>query len=488
MLKKLSISLILVLLISIAGAFFPVPAQADGGPIVPRDLWDNLKEGQQVAVVTILNNNSAKIDLFISIQDKTNQSHEIVFFVPVGTNTSNFYAVEQDLATFDREKTTNLDRIIRDTALDKQHALQVLFSGALLTNGALLVPIWAPVLLTGCSAPATKPEATYETESSEISIYGIDEDTDLNELINTTGLPPSVFETLSKLKGQKVAVVKLQTKPQTGGSTRPGGYGYSEPGLHLSWNASLVSSEKGPTYSYPLGTGGAWSKPIELTRVYVVAPTGWDFDVTYPAIGSNQSGFDLIEGARITKYYQIPAYSIDDATGDFGRVWRATYTQSNPTEDIVIVAKPQSSFSKFQAGAQQSALSLSFAFAFLIGLLIWLLAWHFLMPRFIGKDAREQGRLRWYWGLIYPGINAAFILFPGSLLYVLFLFGLTAPSLIVTFLILGGASIGFYALIHSGRLGVSRGKAIRAYILTSLISSAGYLVLAVGFAKLVGII
>jgi hypothetical protein len=110
------------------------------------------------------------------------------------------------------------------------------------------------------------------------------------------------------------------------------------------------------------------------------------------------------------------------------------------------------------------------------------------MPRFLGKYSRQQVRLRWYWGLIYPGINAALIVFPGSLLYVLFLFGLTIPSLITLFLILGGASIGFFALIHGGHLGVSRGRAIRAFILNSLVSSAGYLVLAVVFAKLINII
>lgn len=239
MLKKLSIALFLVILICVLSAIMSVPAKADGGPIVPHDLWADLKEGQQVAVVTILNQTTAKVDLFISILDKTNQSHEVVFFVPVGTATSNFYAVEQNIATFDKQTTTELDSVIRQSAINRQHAVQVLFSGALLTNGALLVPIWAPILLTGCAAPETKPEATFQTESSQISIYSIEENTDLNALINTTGLPSSVLNTLSKLKGQQVAVVKLQTHPQVGGGTTPSLS--SEPGVHLSWNTSFVS-------------------------------------------------------------------------------------------------------------------------------------------------------------------------------------------------------------------------------------------------------
>ena len=54
-----------------------IPVSADGGPLVTYDLWAQLKEGQQIAVVTLRNDNTAKIDLFISILDKTQQSHDI---------------------------------------------------------------------------------------------------------------------------------------------------------------------------------------------------------------------------------------------------------------------------------------------------------------------------------------------------------------------------------------------------------------------------
>ena len=486
MFKKLKIIAALVFIVAIMCIAIPIPASADGGPIVSHDLWANLKEGQQVAVVTILNANKAKIDLFVSILDKTNQSHEVVFFVPIGTNTSNFYAVEETLDEFDKESTKGLDSIIRQGANNRQHAVQILFSGALLTNGVLLVPIWSPILLSGCGAAEPQPEATFETESSQISIYGIEENTDLNALISTTGLPGSVSDTLSKLKGQQIAVVKLQTHPQGSGSTltRPSG----ECGIHLSWNTSFVSTESGKTYSYPLGTGASWSKPIELTRVYVVAPKGMDFDINYPAIGSNQSGYEIIKGARITDYYQIPSYAVDEARGDFGRVWRATYTQSNPTEDIVVVAKPQSAFSKLRANLEQSATPLSFIFALLISLLIWMLSWIFLMPRLLGKDSLNKPRLRWYFGLIYPAINSAFMIFPGGILYLLFLLGLTIPSLAILLFILGGTSIGFFSLIHGGHLGVPRGKAILSFIELSLISSAGYLILALIFGGLINVI
>ncbi len=483
-LKFAAISALLVLLLAVV---VPSPAVADGGPIVPHDLWAELEEGHQIGVVTIIDENTARMDLFISILDSTGESHEITFFVPIGTNTSYFNAVEEDLFTFDKSTTGGLDKIIRDGANRRQYAVQALFAGALLTNGAILIPFWTPVLLTGCASATPQPESVVTTESSEISIYGIDDNTDINALIQTTGLPASVADTLATLKGQQVAIVKLQTKAAIAEPEESDSYWEpepTEPGLHLSWSTELISSGAGKTVTYPLGTGAAWSKPIELTRVYISSPEGLDFDVQYPALGTDQSGFDIIEGSKIQEFIAIPSYAVDEARGAFGHVWRATYTQSNPTDNVVVTVKTQSAFSKFLAGLEDGALGYSIVFAIIIGILIWVFAWRFLIPVFLGNKA-EYAIPAWYEGLIYPGINLVFIVFPGSVLYLVFLLGAPAPALAIQFLLGAGISIGIFMLIHSKRLGASRGKALRAFLLTSLCGSAAYLVLAVGFGYLV---
>lgn len=480
--KRAAISLVLAFVsILIAGT----PVKADGGLLVPYDLWAELKEGQQIAVVTLRNDNTAKIDLFISILDKTKQSHNITFFLPLGSSTTNFYATEQGLTEFDRQNTDGLDKMLRDYATSKQRSVQLLFSGTLLSNGGILIPLWAPMLLSGCAAAEPKPEATYQTESTQIGIYSISEDTDIQALINTTGLASSVKDTLSRLTGQKIAVVKMQTHPQTSGGNSFSRY-QDEPGLHLSWYSNLVRTDSGYSFTYPLGTGGAWSKPIELTRIYVVAPRNTGFTVQYPALGSEQSGYDIITGAKISQYYQVPSYGVDEARGNFGRVWRVTYTQSNPTDDIVITSRPESTWSKVQGSIAEQALLISFFFALIVGLAFWFLSWHYLMPRFLGNNNGQ--RLQWYYAAIYPGIGAALVFFPGSLLYVFFLLGLTFPSLAILFVILAGASIGFFELIHGGRLGVSRGTATRAFVLVSVVSSGAYLILSFIFAELIGIL
>ena len=112
--KKIALSMVLA---CITALIVFIPVKADGGLLVPYDLWAQLKEGQQIAVVTLRNDGNAKIDLFISILDKTQQSHDITFFLPLGASTSNFYAVEQNISDFDNDNTRGLDKILRDGAL-----------------------------------------------------------------------------------------------------------------------------------------------------------------------------------------------------------------------------------------------------------------------------------------------------------------------------------------------------------------------------------
>lgn len=478
---------LLTLILSLA---VPSPVLADGGPIVPHDLWADLEEGHQIGVVTIIDENTVRMDLFISILDKTPVSHEITFFIPIGKNTSDFYAVEEELLNFDKDTTRYLDEHLREGASSKEHAVQALFSGALLTNGAILIPAWAPVLLTGCAAATPQPEAVITTESSQISIYGIDDNTDLEALIQTSGLPDSVIGTLSRLKGQQIAIVNLNTKPantMVEENENPWESPTTEPGLHLQWITQPIETEIGRTVTYPLGTGDAWAKPIKITRVYINAAAGMDFDVTYPELGEQHSGFDIIEGSYIYEFLNIPSYAVDETKSSSGRIWRATYTQSNPTDDVIITVKTASGFGRFMSSLEEHAFGYSVAFAIILSILVWVLAWRLLMPVLTGKSPEFIVR-PWYEALIYPGINLIFLVFPGSVLYLVYLLGGTAPALVIQFIIGAGISLLTFWLVHSKRLGVSRSRAFAAFILTSLSGSTAYLLLAVAFGFLVNAI
>lgn len=80
----------------IASVVIPTTVRADGGPMVDPLLFAQLKEGQQVAVIRLQDNNTASVDLFVSILDKTGESHDVTYFVPLGIGSSNFQVTQED--------------------------------------------------------------------------------------------------------------------------------------------------------------------------------------------------------------------------------------------------------------------------------------------------------------------------------------------------------------------------------------------------------
>jgi hypothetical protein len=483
---------------------FPSLASADGGPIILSDpeLWAQLKEGQQTAVVTLKGDNTIDVDLFVSLLDSSGQSHEIVFFIPLGTAPTDFSVIEKTSLDFDQELTRKLDEALRKEAQSKRNVCLSLLSATLVINGGWMLVLWFPLLLSGCAALA--PEVTYETDSSRVDIYGLDEDTDLEALINTTGLDPSVQETLSRLRGQRVAIVTLQTQPPLPSDDSP----YQptgQPGIHLAWTTALVPQSARAAYSYPLGTGSSWAHPIELTRVYVVAPPGIDFTVQYPRLGTDYSGYSGFTQIpffplkpRITDHYDTSAYAIDEARGDFGHIWRATYTQSNSAEDIVISI---SSSGGFITTVRRSLLGWGIVptllFGLLMALVLWVVAWRYCMTRMLGMEYHWRSSKLWRDSLIYPGINAAAMLaaigivgvsyFLGSLIgMVWFMAGLIVAVLVILAALFGVPSILLFLKRHRRSLGVSRSRMVMAYIVVALVTNFAYLALACGYAALMG--
>jgi hypothetical protein len=481
---------VLAVILALIYIVLPLPVKADGGPIVGAYLWTLLKEGQQIAVVTIKDSETVEVNLFISILDSSEESHEVVFFVPLGADAAEFHVLETYLLRFDQHNTEGWDTVLQQEVARQHQVIEYLFGATLLTNGVWLMPFWLPLILSGCAAPP--PEATFETDSSQVSIYGLEADTDIEGLIHTTGLDQSVRETLSRLRGQKIAVVNLQTYPQSTGDSNADGRITGEPGIHLSWTTSLIEGETGATYAYPLGTGTAWHHPIEMTRIYVVAPPGIDFSVTYPELGVNRSGYVRQFGGyqqRIFDNYDIAAYAVDEAYGDFGRVWRAVYTQSNAGEDIIITAGSQSATSAFFAGLRNSRdnTGLNFLIGFILAMGLWLLGWRYLGPRLLPNSYGSNPKKLRQGALLYIAVNAL-LMIPGGVLYALWSWtGIPlAPALL--FILFGGAGLLFFATNQVRRLGIPTRQAIKAYALVTLASNGVYLVLVLAYAKLTGII
>ena len=463
--------------------------------MVDPDLFAKLKEGQQVAVITFQDTNIASVDLFVSILDQTGESHEIVYFVPLGVKADGFSVRERDSLDFNDQYTRRLDMTLFQSYRQDQEFVRMLFAGALLTNGVWITPLWLPLLFTGC-AEAPPSISTFQTDSSEVSIFGLDESTDIEALISTTGLDPSVTETLSRLRGQQIAVVNLRTQlRQT--ATEPASEKIAptgEPGLHLSWQTTLTKTESGATYAYPLGTGAAWAHPIEMTRVYVLAPEELDFTVAYPKLGTNRSGYIKKESSyepRIAGSGETPAYAVDKSTGvsiypfrgPFN-IWRATYTNSNSAENIMITINESPGVS-FGTSLRRAGPQAGLLIGMVVAGLLWIMAWAFLMPRLLGKDRKIKGL--WRLSLTYIGWNLLLFI-PGAVLYFIFSFGGQSLALLILVLLFGAASVLTFALGHLNKLGVSTAKGVRAFLVVTLVSNGAYLLFVLGYARLAGVL
>jgi hypothetical protein len=323
---------------------------------------------------------------------------------------------------------------------------------------------------------------------------------DLEALISTTGLDASVKDTLSRLQGQQIAVIRLKTSPRLALSEPSGGSSTGEPGLHLSWVTSLKANKHGGAYAYPLGTGASWANPIEMTRVYVVAPLDMNFKVQYPKLGANRSGFVQNEWRyepRIMDFVDAPAYAVDDAIGQSVyyptssagyyqpmRVWRATYTNSNSAEDILVTVSPNRGMS-FRVFLRQRGPETAFIVGLVIAVLFWILAWYFLVPRLVGKDIPTQGL--WRVSITYIAWNLGLFL-PGGILYLFFSFGVRALPLVFAAILFGGASVLIFSIRHLDRLAEASGKAIRIFAAVTGASGGAYLLFALAYAWLVGAI
>jgi hypothetical protein len=505
------------LIIAILPLCFPLQTIADGGPILSDpELWAQLEEGQQTAVVTMKGDNTVDVDLFVSLLDNSGESHEVVFFVPLGTDAADFSVVEKTSLDFEVELIEELDYALRREAESKTNVWLSLLSPTLLINGGWILALCFPLLLSGCAGGIGPPEDSYETDSSRVDIYGLDEDTDLEALINTTGLDPSVQETLSRLTGQRIAIVTLRTQPPlTDNGGDPWYQPIGQPGIHLAWTTAFVPQSASVAYSYPLGTGSSWAHPIGLTRIYVVAPPGLDFTAEYPRLGADYSGYSALPQGllyafdparpRIMDHYDTPAYAVDEARGDFGHIWRATYTQSNSAEDVVVTPGSSDGFlTTVRQSLRGWGIVPIIVLGLLIAILLWAVAWRYVMPRILGTEYSWGDSRLWSDSLTYLGINIGVVVAVAAMaggVFLLSLFmgvyiGSTAgyvAALVVVAILIGVAVFGVPSILLFVRRqrrekGVSGGRAAGAYIVVVLVANAAYLALAFGYAALAGAI
>jgi len=331
----------------------------------------------------------------------------------------------------------------------------------------------------------------------------MNEGVDIDALIATTGLAEGVRNTLQDLRGQEIAVITLQTQPAAIDADRAAsGEETGQSGIHLTWNTTLAAHPEGSEYIYPLGTGRAWASPIELTRVYVVAPPEIDFKVQYPMLGDDLSGIE--SGGVVIMVPQIlwsidyatsPAFAIAEAYGNYGRIWRATFIKSNSDRDISVIKLAKVSDETRSAIRKNFFRTLStngtWIVSLLVGAAIWLFSWWLVMTR-VGKIPYRWHESRLYkdaflWSVLYPlttlGIVLV-ILLPALFLHVL--------SIVIFVLVPIGATgfvnAFFFSRSHSKKLAVPMRRLFGSYMLTVLLANVLYAAFAIPYAFIMGVL
>jgi hypothetical protein len=489
--KWWSVFFLCILLVSFTFTCLPLPVNADGGLVIPSALWENMEEEKQIAVINIRGMNTADVDLFISLLDNTGESNEITFFVPLSRHSGKFGLTEESFSDFTHEETWRFDmRIGRE--LNRTNGIATtLFAVNLMTNGVWLTPLWLPLILTGC-ADSIVPVATYETESSTVSIYDVEDNTDIDELILTTGLDQSVKDTLTRLRGQRIAVVTMRTQATETGDEVEGAL-IEERGLHLSWRVELDYDGSEYSYAYPLGTGAAWATPIKLTQVYIVTDNNIDFSVQYPEWGTDLSGYEggsilSVGEPRIYNHTDLPAYAVDDIRDETGRIWKITYTQSNFADDIVVTTHPLSWYSSVYEFFNRAGVVITFFIALLMALLFHVLAWELLMPRLLGQRDKKTPLWKIYVGWL--GMN---MLFLPVFLIVSLLISMAAGGfnkelwISLFFLLYIGINILYLFIPYFDRIGTARKTALRSFVIVTLSANGAYLIFSVVYSLLTGV-
>jgi hypothetical protein len=196
-------------------------------------------------------------------------------------------------------------------------------------------------------------------------------------------------------------------------------------------------------------------------------------------------------------YTDVSAYAVDDAIGQSVyyptssagyyqpmRVWRATYTNSNSAEDILITVSPSRGMS-LRTYLRQQGPEVALIVGLIVAVLLWILAWYFMVPRLVGKGIPVPGL--WRISLTYIAWNLLLFL-PGGVLYLFFSFGVRAIPIIFAAIIFGGASVLIFSIRHLNRLTKVSGKAVRIFAIVTGASGGAYLLFALGYAWLVGAI
>ena len=353
-----------------------------------------LHESDQAAVID-MDENSVDVSMYIAINGIP-EGETITYVLPFWYRPDDFTMKEMKPREYRSEyivpagiKVARMNRIAHGGA-----GMATLMAASYFGMG-LAVPLLLSPFTTAMerahqgSSPNSAPLKPYEVQTTahaRAELYKI-KAKDLQQLVAQAGLPAQYAEPLKKYKTPYFAVMRLAgAKQAKDEQERPSLFGNQ--GVCYTFRHPVPPDRKGE-YTYPLGTGAAWSKPVGLTEVYVSCPDAWTLQVKAPVAGKQVDYGSFYTNLRTVPL--LPDLELSDSekeeylspmtTGLLDKAitapsaWQIAYFNSNPSDDIVVKMTPRFAHWRLrfvESYKETPGLAVLFAGGFM--LLSWILA------------------------------------------------------------------------------------------------------------------
>ncbi|MHB9023579.1 MAG: hypothetical protein ACYC7E_05310 [Armatimonadota bacterium] len=351
----------------------PLLARADGFAFGKG--FPHLQETDQAAVIHLAPD-GATVDMYIGISGIP-KGQSITYVLPFWHKPEGFRLEEMDGKTFqERHIQESVDRIKAEDGQADAFGSAVI--GLLTGSLGVLGPyagIYGLSLFPGFILFPTfgklgkvSPYEVAKTPHARAEFYRV-QDKDLPALVARAGLPAKYASSLKKYQTQYFAVMHLTSIAiQDGASPR------RPRGIHYHFRHPMAARQ-GYTYTYPLGTGGAWPRPIVFIDIYITTDPDYTLQATAPIIGEEVSYRFL---ALMFPKYQHEDESVGPpmtATlhGDlhnppvrYPTTWHRAYAWSNPMEDITIHVRRQPAAMAYRAANMLADVRVMMILAFLL--------------------------------------------------------------------------------------------------------------------------
>lgn len=320
-------------------------ARADG--FAYGKAFQQLRETDQIAVAHLAPD-GVTVDMYIAIDGIPN-GESVTYILPFWHEPDGFRLEEMDGSAFRKAYVAPAHaQIVRNNRLARGQASEAVKESAALVGvvatgplGAILFPVFTKKNRQDSSASARplSPYRTVATAGARAELYRIKEQ-DLAALVARAKLPAAYAQHLRKYRTPYFAVMKL-----TGTGAQPD----NSRGVHYHFRHPMPAGET-YLYTYPLGTGAAWPKPIALTEVYLTCPRAYRLQVKAPTLGDpiTYSATSYFASSALenkitplsedgtplfTAHAQLPTVLSTNA-------WHVAYVNSNPGEDITVSMQP----------------------------------------------------------------------------------------------------------------------------------------------------